>query len=64
MSEEARGFAPLDTRMLQTLCEAVVRDVSGYHDSEIPKAQDDAWARLEEESLPALEAFIASIAQS
>lgn len=49
---------PLDTRKLQALCAAVVRDASGYNDGTIPKAQDESWAALTHGSLPALEAFL------
>ena len=50
--------SPLNTRKLQALCEAVARDSKGYNEGTIPKAQDEDWARLTYESLPALEAFI------
>ncbi len=49
---------PLDTRKLQALCAAVVRDAKGYNEGTIPKAQDEDWTRLTYESLPALEAFL------
>lgn len=48
----------LNTQELQRLCEAVVRDANGYNNGKIPKAQDESWAQLCEDSLPALEKFI------
>lgn len=51
--------SPLNTKLLQTLCEAVVRDTTCFNESPNPKAQDDAWARLSYESLPQLQEFFA-----
>lgn len=49
----------LDVKMLQKLCEAVVRDAKAYNEGKIPKAMDEDWSRLVNESLPELEAFLA-----
>lgn len=48
---------PLDTKKLKELCEAVIRDIGS--DTSIPLAADWNWARLEHESLPELENFLA-----
>jgi len=50
--------SPLDTKKLQQLCEAVIRDSKEYNEGTIPKAQDEAWASLINESLPELQIFI------
>jgi len=49
---------PLDTVRLQKLCEAVARDTKGYNEGKIPKAQDESWAQLGYDSLPALVEFL------
>lgn len=47
----------INTKELQKLCEAVVRDLQCYNYSDISMAQDWAWANFESASLPALEKF-------
>ena len=55
---------PLDTQKLQLLCAAVLRDVTGYNEGTIPKAKDESWASLVNESLPALEEFLSAKAEA
>jgi len=56
--------SPLDTKKLQKLCESVARDARGYNEGTTAKSQDDSWARLGNESLPELQAFISEPART
>ena len=46
----------LDPQKLKSLCQAVIRDCG--NDTDLPKAKDDDWSRLVNESLPALENYL------
>lgn len=48
--------APLDTKKLKMLCEAVVRDIG--NEGDVPMARDWGWANLIRKSLPELKAFL------